>query len=326
MHNSSLGLCRQWRRGLLPCLVLIASLALSSAVFAQHGVAHLRVRQTASQSLTLIKPTSPDFESTLDTYFPGLSEVDGYQQAIRPFLVIVRNDRSQPAAAYAIVWTEHYADGSVRSRRAVYVNRPLLPRGAMTYLPPGDIRLISPMFNVTPDEYERYSSPAQFSPASSFPPSQGLASVDANVDGVVYTDGTFIGPDKTRVLQRYVMSKFAARDEALSALDLINSSTAPPLMIVGQLEKMFSKEFQWELEAYQHTLLALYVKDRGSTAMDLRRILQSRGLAGLEKLLQNFVNRSGGNTNPSMFGKAYGKLSSNDPRVFGIVPWRPKGP
>ena len=121
----------------------------------------------------------------------------------------------------------------------------------------------------------------------------------------MYSDGSFIGADKTRVLQRYVMSQFAARDEVLAVANLINSSTAPQFMMVEQLENMFKGQDQQGERAYQHTLLALYVRGRGRTAMDLRRILQTRGIAGLQKLLQNFVNRSGGNTNFSAFGRMY---------------------
>ncbi len=315
-------------RGLEACgPALLLCLLLAPGAIAQ-GVWHLRVRQTATQSLTLIKPSDPLFEGMIDTYYPGISQEPGYQTSIKPFLVLVRNDTALPAVAYAIMWRVHYKDCSVKSQRAVFVNRHLMFRPAMTYLPPRYIRLIAPMFNVTPKEYERDKPSYGWYPANSFPRSEGLSSVDVNVDGVVYGDGTFIGPDKTRVLQSYLMAKFAERDEILAALNLIRSSAGTsPLAVVSQLEKMFNDEFQFSQRAYQDSLLAKYVRARGTTATDLSRILQDRGLTGFEKLLGRFVGGFGENHKPSTFGREYQRLSDKDPRVFGITPWKPpEGP
>lgn len=326
MHKSPLERCHWWQKVVLVYLISLLTLALEGtpAAFAKKSIARLRVRQTASQSLTLIKPTNPDFESMLDTYFPGISLEAGYQQAIRPFLVIVRNDTALPAVAYAITWTAHYKGGWVEPLRVMFVNRPLMFRPAMTYVPPGGIRLISPLFNMTPRKYQGHSGFAKIYPADRFPSSNKLDQVDVDMDGVVYTKGTFIGPDKTHVLQRYVMARFAERDEAIAALNLIQSSTALPLMVAQQLQQKLNQEIQWRILAHQSTLLSRYVRARGQSAEDMQRILQDRGLNGLKSVLQNFVNRSGGSSNPSVFGKVYPKLSDDDPRVFGTVPYKPE--
>jgi hypothetical protein len=308
-------------------VALALSLGISPALLAQQlGNLRLRVQQTASWSLTLTKPTDPYFESALDENFPGISAEDGYEQAIKPWLAIVENSTGLTAVAYAITWQAHYADGSSQPLQAVYLNRPLMDAGAMTFIPPGGVCLIAPTFNLTPAVYLGFqSSFAHAYPAGSFPASNGLSSVDVNVDGVVYSDGSFIGPDVTRVLQRYVAARFAARDEALAVLNLIDASTAPQSVVVGQLQKVFSHQSQWGLEAMQanhHTLLAFYVRGRGNTAADFRRILLARGLAGLKQDLQNFVDGSGGSTKPSMFDQVYQNLTDSDPRVFGTVPWQ----
>lgn len=299
--------------------MLILVLGSSTMAFGQKGVPHLVVRQTASQSLTLIKPTDQDFDNTLNTYFPGLSLENGYKEAIKPFLVIVKNDTALPAAAYALQWTQYYADGSVRSLPATFVNRHLMQSVATTYIMPQGIRLISPLFNVTPKDYQWYQSFGEMFPASHFPPLNGATSVDVSLDGVVYNDGTFIGPDKRHILQRHVMARFAERDEVLGALSLINSSKAPQFIVAGQLQQILDQQVQWKNKAYQFTLLARYVRARGRSAEDLQRILRDRALSGLGTALQSFVDHSGGNTNPSSFDGVYKKLSDNDPRVFGDI-------
>lgn len=318
MRDLQTRFCKRSLAPLLPCLSLFLALELTSAALAREANPRLVVRQTASQSLTLIKPTDPDFEGMLDTYYPGISDQEGYQNSIRPFLVIVRNDTSELAIAYAITWTANYTDRAVRPLRATFVNRALMDPWAATYLPPGGIRLIGPMFNLTSKRYEGYHSFAQMYPASSFP-SAGLSSVNVKVDGVVYEDGSFIGPDTTQIFERYVMARFAVRDEALSALNLIHSSTAPQLTVAQQLQQSLNQEMQRDGRATQRTLLALYVQARARSAQDLLDILASRHFNGLETALQNFIDRSGGNPNPSTFGRMYQTLSDQDPRVFGFT-------
>jgi hypothetical protein len=192
----------------------------------------------------------------------------------------------------------------------------LMNRGAMEYIPPGVVRLIAPMFNLTTKDYESFHTFGEMFPASHFPPSGGLVLVDEEVDGVVYGDGTFIGPDKTRVLQRYLMAKFAARDEMLAALKFIQTSTVPQATLLSSVAQMLNQHFLWGVRAHQGSLLALYVRARGRSARDLETLLRNRGLSSLESFLQNFASRSGGNTNPSMFGREYEKLSANGPEVL----------
>lgn len=323
MVKLAIGLFRRSRRRTMLCLMPVLIVGLSSWGFAQRTDFHIRVRQTAIMSLTLIKPSDPNFDSTLESYFPGLSVEDGYQQAIRPFLVIVRNDTGLPAVAYAIRWTPDYGPGWASPLSAMFVNRPLMYRSAMTYIPPEGVRLISPLYNVSPKEYAATPSFTRVYSADRFPVTNDMTSLNADVDGVVYGDGSFIGANTTHILERYLAARFAARDEALAALNLINSSTAQPLMS-QQLLQMLNQEIERDGRASQSTLLAHYVRARGRSAQDLRRILNNRGVSGLQAQLQSFVNRSGSSSKSSMFDPAYKKLSDNDPRVFGTISWNPK--
>lgn len=300
--------------------IAAAMLLAASMAFAQQHTIALVVRQTAASSLTLISPTNAAFDSTLASYFPGLAEEESYQQAIRPYLVIARNDGSLTAMAYSIKWTAHYTDGFVRPLRAIFITRPLMYKPAVTSIPPGDLRLISPLFNVTSQEYQANSEFSEEYPASHFPYSQGLASVDVDVDGVVYADGSFIGPNKTHIAERCAAAQFAARDEARSVLNLIQSSTVPQSVLAQQLQQAFNQAIQREVSVHQENLLARYVSARGESAQDVRRILRNRGVSGMESLLQNFLERSGDLTSPSIFDQVYRNLSLNDPRVFKITP------
>lgn len=311
----------RWR-GLEACrLAFFLCLLFAPGALAQKPpVSPMAVKQTARQSLTLIKPSDPLFDGMIDSYFPGLSSEAGYQASIKPLLVIVRNDTTRPAIAYAVTWAAPNPPGWISPLSAMFINTALTFREAMTYLPPGGIRLLSPRFNVTPKEYAAAPSLVDTFTATQFPSMQGVASVDAEVDGVVYSGGSFIGPDKTRILQRYVMARFAARDESLAVLNLIKTSTGAQFVVAQQLLQTLDQEIQRDGRARHRTLLALYVGQRGHSARDIRRILRDRGLSGLETRLKSWVGRPGGNAQPSTFDRAYQKLSNKDPRVFGFTP------
>jgi hypothetical protein len=304
--------------------LLLCFMLAPSALAQQHGALQFRVRQTAPESLTLIRPSDPIFDGMLDSYFPGLSDEAGYRTSIKPFLVIVENDTALPAVAYAVTWTVHYGSGPVCSPRAVYVNRPLMERRSTTYISPGEVRLVSPMFNVSPQEYVHSPSFARWYPAIDFFVrwAAGSTSVDVAMDGVVYADGTFIGPDRTRVLERYVMARFAARDEALAALNRIDSPPKTPLAIKGRLEEMFERDFKSNdgNVAYDNTLLSLYVSDRQRAAGDMRGVLRARGVIGLEAAVRGLIKGSGVNAKPSAFAEAYNGLSRSGPWIIGMWP------
>ena len=74
MLRLALGCLPHWRRRLTPCLMLSLAFSLAPRSFAQRTDFHIRTRQTAASSLTLIKPTDTAFDSALESYFPGLSE------------------------------------------------------------------------------------------------------------------------------------------------------------------------------------------------------------------------------------------------------------
>ena len=304
-------------------LLLLFFLLVPGAFAQRLPVSDIVVKQTATQSLTLIKPSDPLFDGMIDQFYPGLSDAAGYQTSLHPFLVMVRNDTAVTAVAYAITWTLHYSDGSVKPISAMFVNRPFT--SGKTFLAPLQMRLIAPALNLTLNQYPQQQRALAQYPAGAYPWSKELASVDIDMDGVIYSDGTFIGRDKTRVLQSYAMAQFGARDEVLATLNYIKSSTGTPVTVSGQLEDIYDKELQRGQLAFQKTLLAEYVKARGNTASDLRWILLHRGLVGLENLLQSFVSRSRGNTSPSMFAGKYQNLSDTDPRVFGSLV-NPNGP
>ncbi len=180
---------------------------------------------------------------------------------------------------------------------------------------PQGIRLISPLFNMTPQDYrERWASHlglfAKIFPASRFPDFPGMSSVNADVDGVIYSDGSFAGPNKTHIWQSYLAAMDAEHDEALAALNALNSSGSPVL-----LEQTLTQHIAWGREGgSQHlplqgggerTLVGTYVRDRGRSAQDIARLLSSRGSAWLQTALTNLIDNSRAQETPTPLARYF---------------------
>lgn len=241
-----------------------------SALFAQQRGLVLQIPATdeVSTSLTLINPSDANFSALLDEYFPGVSSVPNFQN-MRPYLMLIRNDTALPAVAYALKWDVVYQYGGSQTLEKDYVLRPL-DQGSNIALPPGSIRLISPLFNLTPQEYQAAGDFAELYSG----PLPSITEVDPSVDGVAYSDGTYSGPEGAQVCQRYVTARFAAHDEAVSVLTLLISGT--PL---ATLLSTLSMQIQRGLWLHGTDAMDMYVYARGQSARDVKILILRDGQA-----------------------------------------------
>jgi hypothetical protein len=191
------------------------------------------------RQLTLIHPEDPDFDTLLNTNFPGLERLDGYS-AFRPYLVLMRNDASQSARAYAVEWETRSSNGMIHRSVSHFIQKRnpavTIDRQAFT---PGELRLISPTFDVSPVEYTRQQNSIAnlMSALSTHPPYSfvNTQSITASVDAAVFADGAYIGPDRNRLLLRYQCKRDAERDVAQALLQLLDAK-APVGDVLALLE------------------------------------------------------------------------------------------
>lgn len=122
----------------------------------------------------------------------------------------------------------------------------------------------------------------------------------ATIDGVVYRDGSFIRPNKTRIWQRYLAARDAEHDEALAALRLLNSSRAQI-----PLEEAMGQDISRARKEQGQYLVSMYIRDRGRTAQDIVRLLHGRGSAWLHRVLTGLVDNSRENETPTPLAKYF---------------------
>jgi hypothetical protein len=149
-------------------------------------------------------------------------------------MVILRNDTPKTVRAYEIRWeaADPGADqwGGLEILKATAVTTPLelrWPGGNKSQdksIRPGEERVVTPWSNV------RRSELADFDPSigQSLPTSMPQQNWKAHVDCVVYGDGSYNGPNQSRMLLTYLISRDAMHDEALTILHDLRVKPADP--------------------------------------------------------------------------------------------------
>jgi hypothetical protein len=247
-----------------------------------------------SRLLTLIQPENPDFDTVLNQNFPDFQKFDAYQK-IRPFLAILQNGTSYPVAAYSVVWETRAPDGHIMRSQIHYIQKQFLPRTELRPFRPGETRLVSPYFNIGTTQYLlQHDSIGQLitSLVSNSPiMSQHLfTSVAAYIDGTIFEDGSYTGPDHFKLVLRYQALRDAERDEANSILPLVEAN-APASQIQNLLQQDADKGHTLRTvpgHPDRNTLYSLY---RSREAQHLMIAYKNGGYTLLHRRTEAMANR-----------------------------------
>ncbi len=216
-------------------LVLPFIVLLSIGLFSLNAQAQTR----AIPQPTLIRPGDQEFEVLLHDKFPGIQRLETYR-AVRPFLVFLRNNTPHQARAYTIEWEVRAPNGMITRLHTYYIQKHFLPVTERMPLVPGELRLISPLFNLSPSGYDlnRDNIFKIFETFAPYPPysSVDIESIVSTVDGVIYEDGTFAGADHFQLLTRYQCIRSAERDEGAAVVKLMESTLSAD-DVISQLKK-----------------------------------------------------------------------------------------
>jgi hypothetical protein len=196
--------------------------------------------------VTLILPEHTQFQPLLRDKFPHFLEAESYAN-LRPFLVLLRNDTSRHVLAYVIKWDVRFSHRLPGVLQNYYIQEPLsiarpqapLSAAQRSSFSPGELRLLSPFFNVDATQYvsshgglaKTISTFLTLEPYSSIE----IQTVTATLDAVIYADGTFEGPDHFRLLSRYQCLRQAERDLGTELMNLIQAG-APTHKILTLLQ------------------------------------------------------------------------------------------
>ena len=211
----------------LCCSAVVASSSLGQASASPH-------------QLTLIHPNDTGFDNLLTTNFPGLASLDGYA-IYRPFLVLLRNDTALTVRAYMLQWQARSFNGESFQLADLIERYDLGPASERVALAPGEMRLVSDHFDVSPKEYQ---SQHQHNWVATMMSQAGAnsryASADPNsvltaVDAAVFDDALCVGPDHRQIFMRYQRELDSEHDIADAILRLLDEK-APETDVVAFLK------------------------------------------------------------------------------------------
>jgi len=286
MRNPKFRLAGYLKAELVPCLLLALSLALSQkTLFAQAGQLSPN-RFAVSHSVVVVGSNGPSFDSLLDRDFPGASQVE-YFQTVKPLLAIVVNNSERVVKAFVIKWTITSPTGATSTATLPVIwypppGDPDLP-GSVTVLGRGGTglgtELVSPYSHWTEQRFPvllkgnavgavfQYASLRSLTSAA-----QGAASVQATLDGAIFGDGVCVGPNTSKLFERFQAVQKSRVDEAKWMLSELKSG-----LTNQQLRDALSEQIFKGRDATGTDSASLYAAARGVAASRLMSLLNSGG-------------------------------------------------
>ena len=162
-------------------------------------------RELAEHGIQIITPANPSFEETSAKYFG-----DKRPPMLQPFAVFIKNSSSRLVVAYALTWELNDEDGqNVKTHTVSYAEPGILmgdeiPIGMKhtTAIEPGNVRCFSVDSKIERDEVE--SDDASSKQLRNIIAAHLARATDVivSLDGVIFDDGSFIGPNRTAFIDQ----------------------------------------------------------------------------------------------------------------------------
>lgn len=276
----------------LLCLLLTTALQAAITQPAPSPNGTLKYRAKRGAPLTLIDNSDPRFTSELNVNFPGVLSMGSIETAL-PYMVILRNDTAKTVRAYEIRWEDSegnsdQANGLV-DLKATAVTTPLelrWPSGSKVQdksIRPGEERLVTPWSNVRHDEL------AFFEPSfgQTLRPEASRRSLKAHVDCVVYGDGSLNGPNKSRLLLTYFITRDAQHDEALTIVQRLRAAPKDPKL---KSELLRRRDIAGSPSFNSDRAMSTYKHARGAAAQEFFQLLQTGGYNAVLNMASELVS------------------------------------
>ncbi|MGH9475298.1 MAG: hypothetical protein ACRD1C_03075 [Terriglobales bacterium] len=234
------------------------------------------------QPLNLVLPSDPDFDAQVALAFPSLTSDPAYQN-LRPFLLLLHNETGRYARAYAIHWKMDYGNEPYGAPHSDFLNRSVAPdpaalRGIFTQsIPPGRYRLMSPKFSLGQRRWLNESK-TFLSMLGDAPVPGSYTRVTANLDAVVWGDGSFYGPNVSNTLEFYYAERDAWHDEGLAIQNLLACGDKE-----AEIAAALKRHEYRGLNDYGTHQRAWYIIGRRNASIRFQTIWQRSGYGALQR-------------------------------------------
>lgn len=215
-------------------------------------------------------------------------------EAVLPFLVIIRNTGNQPAICFMLKWDLVTPGGVVSTRHYEYVAAFALEGGTMdqqsgSILRPGSAWVFGPGFGI------------ELGTSSIIGPTNSLGTIltgighdmaqftsgTVSLDGAVFNDGTFVGPNNTHFFEKVEAFQRARRD-SLNELSK-KAKTKEDYEDVFDEVKVLAKQPRKRL-GRKSTIDDYYERFKADFALD---IMSMKKVSGSQKTLDHYLKSLG---------------------------------
>lgn len=250
-------------------------------------------------SVVVTGPNSRNFDDVVERWFPGVTGVSNYA-TVKPLLAIVHNNTMRVVKAYVVKWTITSADGSAATEYLPVVSEPgpgeAQLSGAKTVLGHGgtgfETMLVSPYFRWPqrgfPGLIQGNAVMISFQAASLKALASNIQSatrVQTTLDGVIFGDGVFVGPDTSELCERFQASQQGEVDEAGWALNQLSAGPTDQQLMDSLSEQIYQGRNSTGTDP-----ASLHAAARGEEASSLLSVLEQGGQTALQAIATGVAN------------------------------------
>ncbi|MGH9350603.1 MAG: hypothetical protein ACRD2G_00290 [Terriglobia bacterium] len=254
-------------------------------------------------SVVVIGPHSPMFDTLLERWFPGAGGVRCFA-TVKPLLAIVHNNTRRVVKAYVVKWVITNSDGTTTTKYLNGVNEPSNVwqlTGQVNAMGPGGsgtaTQLVSPFFRWTEERFPNllagqaviatFCALAQQLPVVQQPlvfEAQTASSIRLSLDGIIFGDGVFVGPDTSKLFERFEAAQKAEVDEGAWLLSQINGRSTDQEIRNGLSQHIYAGHNDTGTDR-----ASLYGASRGEEAGRLLGALNELSPAGLAEVARRLA-------------------------------------
>lgn len=295
--------------------IILSVFLLVSAVFLAYGFSRqvssrdskmrVSIKDYPSHGIVAINPSEPAFDERMAAITSGDEDLRQLVEAAKPFSLFIRNESGKDIVGCSLTWEFLKADGSVESMGTTYSTPGVLmgtePKdpslaGKISLIPAGSVAFFSldPLVKQYVDvglnnrggisslnqqsrqiiKNHAYKLRGQYEKLA-----KSVVHVTASVDGAIYDDGLFMGPDVNKFFTYLDARINAKRDFALSVeRDL--KSKKKPAEILRRVEEEIAKKPRAENAAgnsREEYYAKIYEESTHIYAEELLRVGKARG-------------------------------------------------
>lgn len=244
-----------------------------------------------SHNLGVFTHTDKGFNAALDQEYPGLRTAPGFRD-LQSKVVVVRNESAVPVHAFVMKWTTRTVGEAPTVSFTPYMWTPtpthVLTGGMM--LAPGESRLLSPWFAITRAQYKGMQGDkggreavGVLLRANASGPAKDSELLSGTLDGAVFGDTRFVGPDESKMADRFECERNGQHDEGVSVARALRANATDEQIAA----KLNAHILEWQTSRGRADREGLYFAARAAQAQMLLQILNQSGRGRLEQTVNN---------------------------------------